>query len=103
NWKIDGLLSGPEIVFSSQSVHGKQAIDHVHTELEKTSGKIHGQIDNVIVHDGLFDGVLSFELSDDWRTGVFQTQIDRFSLSPVIQKLLVGGTIGPNSGQGRGR
>lgn len=103
NWKIDGLLSGPEMVFSSQSVHGKQAIDHMHTELQKTSGKIHGQIKNVTVHDGLFDGVVGFELSDDWRTGVFQTRIDRFSLSPAIQKLLVGGSIGPISGQGTGR
>ena len=92
-WRLDGNLENSEIVFVNQSMHGKQLIDRVHTTIESSDGRIHGQINELHPHEGEFAGHVDFDLSGDWRNGVMRAQVDKLALSPAIQKLLVGGTV----------
>lgn len=101
-WQLNGNLENAEIVFSNQTLMGKQTIDKLHTQVKKAGVKIAAKIDDVVFHEGEFLGSVEFELSSDWRDGTFRTQIEKFLLSPSIQKLLVGGSIGPLKGQGQG-
>ncbi|MGZ3722632.1 MAG: hypothetical protein ACXVA9_06865, partial [Bdellovibrionales bacterium] len=102
SWSLDGHLSASEIIFSSQSMMGKQVVDSLHTDVKRAGAKIAAKIDDVHFHEGEFNGSVQFDLSSDWRDGTFRAQIDSFILSPSIQKLLVGGSIGALKAQGQG-
>ena len=91
SWSLNGHLDGGEVVFSNQSVRGKQALRRIHTLAEKVQGMIAAKIDQVEMNDGQFNGVVEFTLNDDWRSGKFRADIDNLILSPGIQLLLMGG------------
>jgi hypothetical protein len=101
-WKLDGHLDGTEIIFSSQSLAGKQVIDSLHTQVKRSGAKISVQMDDVHLHEGEFAGSIGLDLSSDWRDGTFHAQIEKLILSPAIQKLLVGGGIGALKLSGQG-
>lgn len=101
-WHMDGFLDGTEIIFANQSMRGKQIIDRVHTQVSRTKEAIQGHIDETKVHDGEFAGAIDFILSGDTRSGRFQARIDKLLLSPAIQNILVGGSLGAVSGTGTG-
>jgi len=91
SWSINGYLSGSEIVFSNQSVRGKQTLRSVHTVAEKVQGLVAVKIDQVEMSDGKFSGLVEFSLNDDWRNGTFRAEIDNLTFSSNIQSLLLGG------------
>lgn len=91
SWSLNGNLSGAEIVFSNQSVRGKQSIRLIHTMAEKVEGLVAAKVDQVEMNDGQFLGLVEFNLNDDWRSGTFRTNIQNLTLSPSIQALLTGG------------
>src|SRR5690606_13507257 len=68
-WSVDGLLESMEVVFSNQSVRGKQLIRKIRTKVEKVEGLIAARLDQVQIVNGEFDGALEFQLADDWRSG----------------------------------
>lgn len=91
SWSLDGHLDNVEVVFSNQSIRGKQALRRIHTRVEKIGGQIAAKMDQMDVPDGQFIGSVEFSLSEDWRNGRFQADIDNLVLSPAIQSLLIGG------------
>lgn len=101
-WELDGHLQNGEIIFSNQSIMGKQGIDSLHTQVHREGAKIFAKIDDVRFHEGEFQGQAEFDLSSDWRDGTFRAEIARLNISPSIQKLLVGGSIGTLKIQGKG-
>ncbi len=102
-WSLDGNLENTEIVVANQSVHGKQVIDSAHTRIVKKGALIQGKFDSVKIHEGEFEGSIDFELNEDWRNGVFHVAVDRLTVSPSVQRLLVGGSIGPVLAHGEGK
>lgn len=102
NWELDGFLENLEVIFSNQSLHGKQVVQRMHTDVSRTENGVSGKVDEVALQDGEFDGTVDFQLSDDWRNGNFSVSVGRFSLSPSIQNLLVGGAISPAKIKGQG-
>lgn len=102
SWQLDGYLENAEIVFSNQSVRGKQGLDKLHTRLQMQSGEIHGLIDEIAIRDGEVKGLLEFRLDEDWRNGRFNAKIEQARLSPAIQKLMVGGAVANLSLNGQG-
>ncbi len=91
SWSLNGNLDGGEVVFSNQSVRGKQSLRRIHTTVERVQGLIAAKIDQVEMNDGQFNGVVEFTLNDDWRSGTFRADIANLKLSPGIQVLLMGG------------
>lgn len=94
-WQLDGSLENAEIVFSNQSVRGKQLIRSVHTIAERANRGVQIHLDQIALQDGEYAGQMNLQLMDDWRTGSFNTEVERFSLSPSIQSLLIGGHMEP--------
>ncbi len=101
-WELDGHLENVEVVFSHHSVRGKQMLEKLRTHVEKSANKIEAKVDELVIHQGEFKGLLQFSLQDDWRNGQFQAAVEKLRFSPSIQNLLVGGTLGnlKLSGQG---
>jgi hypothetical protein len=91
SWNLDGTLSGSEIVFSNQSVRGKQMFRAVHTQAEKARGIVSIKIDKVEMPDGEFNGVVEFNLNEDLRSGTFRTEIENIKFASSIQNLLING------------
>lgn len=101
-WTLDGSLENAEINFSNQSVRGKQLIRSAHTQAARAGALVEGKIDNVIIQDGEFAGDVSFALSEDFRSGNFNVQIEKLGFSPAIQHILVGGQMAPVKLSGQG-
>jgi hypothetical protein len=101
-WNLDGVLENAEVVFSSHSVRGKQAITQIHTSLKKQGTAISGKIDDVQLRDGKAEGHVDLVLDEDWRDGRFGARISALSLSPAVQKLMMGGTVGAVQLHGEG-
>lgn len=90
-WSFDGNLSGGEIVFSNQSVRGKQTLRSVRTMAEKVQGLIAVKVDHVEMPDGEFQGLVEFHLNEDWRSGTFKVDVENLTLASGIQSLLIAG------------
>jgi hypothetical protein len=90
-WSFDGHLAGGEIVFSNQSIRGKQSVRSVRTQAEKAQGLVAVKIDEVQLADGEFQGLVEFNLNEDWRSGTFKAHIENLSFSSGIQSLLING------------
>lgn len=101
-WTLDGLLENAEIVFSNQSVRGKQLVRSIHTQASRQGPVIQGKIDTVHLQDGEFSGVVGFTLSDGGRSGAFDVAIEKLSFSPAIQNILIGGVMAPMKLAGKG-
>jgi hypothetical protein len=93
-WDLDGDLENVEVAFSNHSVRGKQLLEKMHTRVNKTGAKIEAKLDEIVVRDGDFKGILQFTLQEDWRNGRFDADVERLRLSQSIQNLLIGGKIG---------
>jgi hypothetical protein len=101
-WRLDGILENAEVIFSNQSVRGKQTITQVHTALKKQGSVISAKIDDVKLRDGVSEGTVDLILDDDWRNGRFSAKISSLALSPPVQKLLMGGSFSPVQLHGEG-
>ncbi len=101
-WQLEGDLESAEIVFANQSLHGKQIIEKMHTRAGQKNGLVEFHVGDVKLKDGDFAGDIDGELSRDWRNGSFSMRVQKMVLSPVIQRLLVGGSIGPLFAEGAG-
>jgi hypothetical protein len=101
-WDLDGFLENVEVAFSNHSVRGKQLLEKMHTRVAKMGAKIEAKLDEIVVRDGDFRGVLQFTLQEDWRNGRFEADVERLRLSPNIQNLLIGGKVGNLKFKGEG-
>lgn len=102
SWTLNGVLENLEIVFSNQSVMGKQVIDSIRTKASRSGAKTVAQIHEVKIREGEFSGGIDLEMNGSLRDGNFHARIDKLLFSPSIQKLLVGGKMGALKGQGQG-
>jgi len=102
SWQLDGELEGAEIVFATQSLHGKQVIERMHTRAGQKNSAVSARIDEIKPREGEFIGDLSGEFSGDGRNGSLSVRVQKLVLAPSIQRLLVGGTIGPIFAEGAG-
>ncbi|MGE0527414.1 MAG: hypothetical protein AB7G93_13545 [Bdellovibrionales bacterium] len=102
-WRLDGMLENLEVVFSNQSVRGKQLIQSLRVRAARTGDLIKSSVDDVVLRNGEFVGAVRFELNRDGRDGNFDVQIERLIFSPAIQSLLVGGELEAVSVHGRGQ
>lgn len=91
SWSLDGHLDGSEVVFSNQSVRGKQQLRRIHTVAQRVEGLLAAKVDQVEIADGQFVGLVEVTLNDDWKTGSFQVNLENIAFSPGIQMLLTGG------------
>lgn len=104
DWRLDGQLENLEIIFSNQSVRGKQLLRQVHTLAQRQSGgPIVVRVDQIDVQDGSAQGDVQFSLSDDWRTGSFRADLSNVVFAPSVQALLWGGQMRPLKVEGEGR
>lgn len=103
NWSLDGFLENLEVVFSSASVRGKQLIRRIHTVASRNGSVVNGQVDEMQINDGQFFGFITINWDAIKKSGEAKAQIERLSLSPSIQSLLVGGELAPIKIQGEGR
>ncbi|MBX3023059.1 MAG: hypothetical protein KF799_15390 [Bdellovibrionales bacterium] len=101
-WSLDGSLENAEIVFSNQSLRGKQLIRKAHTKAERNGAVIDARLSGVEMQNGEFSGQVGFALTEDGRSGTFDVQIDRLVFSPAIQNILIGGNIAPVKLNGKG-
>lgn len=92
SWSLDGFLDGAEVVFSNQSVRGKQQLRRIHTVAHQVEGLLAAKVDQLELNEGKFEGVIEATLNDDWRNGTFSVNIANIAFSPGIQTLLTGGT-----------
>lgn len=102
SWNLDGFLEGVEIVFSNQSIRGKQLLNRIHTIASRSADRVVVKVDDVEVQDGLAEGQVDFVLSDDWRSGTFSVQFTELMFSPNIQNLLIDGSAQPFKVMGEG-
>ncbi len=102
-WEVDGFLENTEIVFSNQSVRGKQMVRRMHTLGKRSGSEISLQVDEMELQDGDFRGLVSLKWDQESKTGTFEGQISSLALSRSIQNLLVGGQIAPLKITGRGQ
>lgn len=92
SWSLDGFLDGAEVVFSNQSVRGKQQLRRVHTVAHRVEGLTAAKVDQVEISDGQWKGIVEAALNDDLKSGTFSIKIENIAFSPGIQTLLTGGT-----------
>jgi hypothetical protein len=102
-WQIDGFLENAELIFSNQSVRGKQLVRSVHTLAQRTGSALELSLAAVQLQDGDFAGSVEMRLGEDGRTGAFNLNIEKLSFSPSIQALLIGGQMTPLKLTGSGR
>ena len=102
SWALDGVLENLEIVFSNQSMMGKQIVDGAYTVMKRSGGKTVAKLDTIKLRDGEFEGSVDFDFAGQLRDGTFRAHIEKLSFNPQIQRLLVGGTIGKMKGAGQG-
>lgn len=102
NWQMDGFLENAEVVFSNQSVRGKQIIRSAHTQAAGSSAGVEARISKVQILDGEFEGEVVLKLSEDLRSGAFDVQVERIGFSPAIQQILIGGQMAPLKVSGKG-
>ena len=101
-WSLLGQLEGAEVVFSNRSVRGKQVLDKLRTQVERSNQRIQARIDELELRGGQFAGHLSFQLKDDWRNGGFRADVQKLRFHASVQNLLVGGTLGDLKFNGEG-
>jgi len=102
-WSLDGNIEGMELVFSNQSVRGKQIISRLGMRARRTLTEIDGAVNSLTMPDGgKFVGGVRFQLSPDAQVGSFMVDVEDISLSPSIQSLLIGGKLGGMQIRGRG-
>ncbi len=92
SWSLDGHLDGAEVVFSNQSVRGKQQLRRMRTVAHRVEGLVAAKVDHVEMPEGEFKGVVEAAFNDDWKNGTFNVNIENIAFSPGIQLLLTGGT-----------
>ncbi len=102
SWQLEGHLENAEIVFSNRSIRGKQMLEKLRTRVARNGALLNGKIDEVKIQGGEFEGVLNFQLQEDWRNGTFEADFQKLKFSPAIQSLLVGGSLGALAVKGQG-
>lgn len=102
SWQLDGFLENAEVTFSNRSVRGKQMLERMRTRVAKNGNLLNGKIDELKIQGGEFEGVVQFQLQDDWRNGTFSADVQKLRFSSSIQNLLVGGTLGALTLKGEG-
>ncbi len=88
-WELSGVWSKLVLKFSRFKVRGTQELSFSSQLLLKDE-RISGQISEVKLRGGEFDGKLSFNVSRD-GVGPFQIEVPKFGFSPKVEKLMLGG------------
>lgn len=102
-WSMDGVLEGTEILFSNQSVRGKQTILRTKTLIQSDSDHVKAELSDLLLADGTADGKVSLHFDGSLKTGDIDVEMNQFSLSPSIQNLMIAGTATPMKINGHGR
>lgn len=103
DWQMDGWLEGTDVIFSNQSVRGKQTIVKMKTVVQSEAGRVNADLSNIVLADGLAEGKVQFRFDDDFKTGDVDVDLSAFSLSPAVQTLMSGGLSTPMKISGHGR
>lgn len=103
DWKLDGFLENLEVAFSNQSVRGKQSVRRMHTVVSRGGARFEGLVDEAVLHEGDFLGLVNLTWNEDAASGEVKVRLERLSLSPSVQNLLIGGEATPIKFQGEGR
>ena len=103
DWKIEGLLSGFEIIVSSQSVRGKQIITSLKTELENAPSGVRGKISHLEFAGGNSDGEILLNLDQKMKSGAITFNFKNVLPSENIQRLLLGGSVKAMALVGQGK
>ncbi len=98
---MDGELSGTEVVFSNQSIHGKQVITKMKTLLRSDDNNVAAELSEIGLTDGNCDGKVSCKFDPSMKNGDCSVNISALNLSPVIQNLMSGGISSPISLSGK--
>ena|GEM_PF-3842495 len=102
-WSMDGVLEGTEVLFSNQSVRGKQTILRTKTLIQSDSDHVKAELSDILLADGTADGKIAFHFDGSLKTGDIDVEMNTFSLSPSIQNLMLNGTATPMKINGHGR
>lgn len=102
-WSMDGVLEGTEVLFSNQSVRGRQTILRMKTLIQSESDRVKAELSNVLLADGTAKGKILFHFDGTLKTGDIDVDLSSFSLSPSIQNLMLNGTASPMKINGHGR
>lgn len=102
-WNLSGLLSNLEIIFSSQSVRGKQVVNSVRVELARERDEVKGRLGEFDLAEGQLEGEARLLLDSQVKTGRIFLDFQKISLSSGVQKILIGGQVEPLQLKGEGR
>jgi hypothetical protein len=102
-WHVDGQLKGVEVIFSSQSVRGKQIVNSLRTEFSKGAEGVTGRLSEIDLNDGKSEGEASFRLDSMLKSGTIELKFKNILLNPSIQKILIGGSMKNLKLMGEGR
>jgi hypothetical protein len=102
-WQMLGNLEGAEVIFSNQSVRGKQIVSKMKTALREENSQISGELSDVALTDGSADGKIEFKLDPTFRNGDYRVELSSFALSPSVQTLMAGGVATAMALSGHGR
>src|SRR5262249_30599192 len=83
-WIVVGQLSAIEVIFSSQSVRGKQIVNSIHTELARDHEVVTGRLNGIEMVDGIADGEAKVTLDPLLKTGAVELKFKEFLLNSSI-------------------
>ncbi len=102
DWRLEGYIDGLEVIFSHQSVRGKQLLRRLkHSLHQLPNGGMDASIDGVEIVGGDFSGHAEMKLNSE-HSGQISLDIERMKLSQEIQNLLLGGPMSSLKISGRG-
>jgi hypothetical protein len=102
-WGLAGVLENTEVVFSNQSIRGKQVISRIKMSTKATVDQVKIEFTEFGLVDGSAQGRLSLILDPKFEMGEWDVDLTSFRLAPAIQNLMLGGLSTPLSFTGHGK
>ncbi|MCB9024879.1 MAG: hypothetical protein H6625_01055 [Bdellovibrionaceae bacterium] len=93
--RFKGKLKNMEVIFSHKSKKRLQLIREVKGEVSWEKQRVSGIINEMDLAGGEFSGIISFNMDEQFRSGIIQTKVDNLLLNRSVIKLLMDAELTP--------
>lgn len=84
----EGVIEGAQVRFSNRNVRALQKVNSLKLQAKLDHGQLSGKLSDVVLDQGHFDGLFSFQLNRDSQIGRFSLEVQSLQLREAVQDLL---------------
>ena len=96
---LEGLWTRLQLGVQARGQHVQQKLQQIKTRAELTPRGWQGQLSEIILNEGEFDGQLGWNFDRNLQNGRLQMNIAQLRLSPKVERVIWGGPVAQLKGQ----